>query len=128
MGQLQPIVDPSGATSATDINNQNISQMIDEMNRMDDQMSGGVGRTVNGVDFYYNKVGQNYLQIGALTDGSYGVAFLNTAGKVISENNGATEFKYDANGINYQQNGLLPDGTYGFAIAAPRHNVSEGYA
>ncbi len=70
-----------------------------------------------------NKEPRVYL--GLLPDGSYGIAYLNASGKVITTNNGATEFKYDASGINYQQNGLLPDGSYGLVIAKPGINVAS---
>lgn len=72
MGDLQSFSDMTGKMSKEEINEKNISAIIDEMNR--NQAQATIGRQINGTDYYYDNVGINYMQIGALPNGTYGWA------------------------------------------------------
>lgn len=71
MGQLDLITDPTGSMSDLDVVNENLTNIVNEMNRTDTQNS--IGRKVNGTDYYYDSNGVNYMQIGEQSDGSQGV-------------------------------------------------------
>lgn len=67
------------------------------------------------------------MEIGLLSDGTYGVTFYNPTGSIISKNTGATQYIYDpTTGKNVMQIGKLPDGTYGMAVAKSGYNVADG--
>lgn len=66
------------------------------------------------------------LMLGALVDGTFGIAILDADQFELYKMNGQTWFWYDkVNDTNVMQAGLLPDGTYGWVVAKQGFNVAD---
>lgn len=64
--QIQPTVDVIGDMSQSELNTQDIQNIMSKVNDMDKQ--NGVSRTVTGFDDYYDKAGQARIRIGQAPD------------------------------------------------------------
>ena len=130
MGQLTPVVDPTGKLTQEQINASNINNLMTENNKALD---------INTAQFIFssqsltiNNGSSNFLIIGLLPDGTYGMMTLKPTAIGNGSNpidvawkvNGGTFYFYDNNGINYMQIGTLPDASQGLVVAKPGVDVT----
>lgn len=73
MSQLQSSVDPTGALDQTGLNSQDIQNIIDEINRVNDQLTSNPQfREANGTQTINDGTSDRIL-IGLLPDATYGI-------------------------------------------------------